>query len=66
MEKGQLVRIKSNNVNTTDGLTFWRILEINTGLSGRKIYFCEAAHDTKGRGFDRITRDFYEKEIELF
>ena len=67
MKKGKLVRIKSNIVNTTDGLTFWRILEVNIGLSVRKIYFCEAAHDTKlSYGFDKIKRDFKENEIELY
>ena len=64
MEKGQLVKSKLNIHNK---LTTWRILEVNIGLSGRKIYFCEAAHDTKlSYGFDKIKRDFKENEIELY
>lgn len=64
MKAGKLVKSKLDiHVN---GLTTWRILEVNTGLSGRKIYFCEAAHDTKSSyGFDKIKRDFKENEIEL-
>ena len=48
-------------------LTTWVIDEIITGVSGKKIYFCSAKHDTKhSRGFDKISREFNESEIELF
>mgnify|MGYP003148954026 FL=1 len=65
MKIGQLVKSKLDiHIN---GLSTWRILEINIGLNGKKIYFCEASHDTKlSRGFDKIKRDFYANEIELF
>jgi hypothetical protein len=61
---GDLVKSKLGiHIN---GLTTWRILEVNIGLSGRKSFFCEAAHDTKfSSGFDKIKRDFSENQIEL-
>ena len=62
MKAGELVKSKLDiHVN---GLTTWRILEVNIGLSGRKIYFCEAAHDTKSSyGFDKIKRDFKKSSL---
>jgi len=48
-------------------LTTWVVDEITTGVSGKKRYFCSAKHDTKlSRGFDKISREFKESEIELF
>ena len=64
LKAGDLVKSKLGiHIN---GLTTWRILEVNIGLSGRKSFYCEAAHDTKfSRGFDKIKRDFSENQIEL-
>jgi hypothetical protein len=48
-------------------LTTWVVDEITTGVSGKKRYLCYAKHDTKhSRGFDKISREFKESEIELF
>jgi hypothetical protein len=50
-----------------DDLTTWVVDEITTGVSGKKLYFCSAKHDTKhSRGFDKISREFNESELELF
>jgi len=64
LKAGDLVKSKLGiHIN---GLTTWRILEVNSVLSGRKSFFCEAAHDTKFlHGFDKIKRDFSENQIEL-
>ena len=52
---------------TLNDLTTWVVDEITTGVSGKKRYFCSAKHDTKhSRGFDKISREFNESEIELF
>lgn len=49
-----------------DDLTTWKVKDIITGLSGRKIYICSAKHDTlKSRGFNKISYDFKLKEIYL-
>lgn len=49
-----------------DSLTTWRVKDIVIGISGRKIFECEAQHDTLlSRGFDKVNHDFYEKEIHL-
>tara|TARA_Y100001938_G_scaffold144338_1_gene218713 strand:+ start:717 stop:941 length:225 start_codon:yes stop_codon:yes gene_type:complete len=59
---GTLVKSKKD-----DNFTTWEVKEINIGYSGKKWYTCEARHDTKlNYGFDNITRDFNEKEIELY
>lgn len=60
---GQLVKSK---LPQHDKLTTWRILEETTGeKTGKKRYFCEAAHDTKSsHGFDSIQHEFNEFEIE--
>lgn len=65
MKVGELVKSKLDI--HAKGLTTWRILEINEGLRGDKICFCEASHDTeKQYGFDKIKRDFKYSEIEPF
>ena len=62
IQKGSLVKSKIH-----DNLTTWEVKEINIGQSGKKWYSCKARHDTKlNYGFDSISRDFEEKEIELF
>tara|TARA_R100000700_G_scaffold28964_1_gene35797 strand:+ start:571 stop:762 length:192 start_codon:yes stop_codon:yes gene_type:complete len=49
-----------------DDLTTWKVEDIITGLSGKKIYVCSAKHDTLlNRGFDKINYDFKEEEIYL-
>ena len=59
---GTLVKSKIH-----DNLTTWEVKEINIGISGKKWFTCEAKHDTKlNYGYDNITRDFNEKEIELY
>lgn len=61
IKKGTLVKSKIH-----DYLTTWEVQEINIAHSGKKWYTCKARHDTKlNYGFDTITRDFQEKEIEL-
>mgnify|MGYP003130749446 CR=1 FL=1 len=62
IKKGTLVKSKLHN-----NLTTWEVKEINIGHTGKIWYSCEARHDTKlNYGFDNITRDFNEKEIELY
>ena len=62
IKKGTLVKSKIH-----DNLTTWEVKEINIGQSGKKWYSCQVRHDTKlNYGFDIISRDFEEKEIELF
>jgi len=49
-----------------NSLTTWIVKDIVTSISGRKIFECEAKHDTLlSRGFDKICHDFSEKEIYL-
>ena len=46
-------------------LACWRVLEVTTGLTGRKRYFCEAQHDTKSNfGFDKMKFEFSRIEFE--
>jgi len=66
IKKGTLVKSKIH-CNCHHNLTTWEVKEINIGQSGKKWYSCKARHDTKlNYGFDIISRDFEEKEIELF
>ena len=63
MQLGQLVKSK---LPQHDKLTTWRIIDIQTGLSGKERYFCKALHDTKcSYGFDSIKHEFTLEEIEL-
>ena len=63
MELGQLVKSKLPQHNK---LTTWRIIDIQTGLSGKIRYFCKALHDTKSSyGFDSIKHEFTSDEIQL-
>tara|TARA_R100000353_G_scaffold170990_1_gene135120 strand:- start:679 stop:867 length:189 start_codon:yes stop_codon:yes gene_type:complete len=49
-----------------DDLTTWKVEDIVTGLSGKKIYVCSAKHDTfLNRGFHKISYDFKEAEIYI-
>ena len=62
IQKGSLVKSKIH-----DNLTTWEVKEINIGSTGKKWYSCICRHDTKlNYGFDSISRDFTEQEIELF
>lgn len=47
-------------------IKYWRVKEINIGLSGKIHYYCEAACDTKKQfGFDKMGREFTIEEIIL-
>lgn len=64
IQKGILVKSK---LPQHDTLTTWRVEEITTGEhTGRKRFMCKAAHDVKSStGFDSISHEFTENEIEI-
>jgi|TARA_Y100000289_G_C3827141_1_gene101693 hypothetical protein len=65
MKDFKIYEIVESKLKQHDKLTTWKILSVETGLSGKKRYYCEAMHDTKTNfGFNKIYYEFKCNEIK--